>query len=233
MDEILELDRDVMELHVRPADEIASVMIGIAAHEAEEIADPVGDAKAEHLLVEADGTLDVGREKGDMPELQRTDAGDLLVLAEIAPVLEQLDGRALVVLERQHLAYSRDGIVAQLAAHSVPGKLARHLAEIGIGRDLERQLDAVRAVRLVQRNHELADLAGEERPVLFALGHDQAHEPVIVCNRLVQIRRLESGMSDPSCSDHGLLLLAARWLDSVASAWIIAHSRKPEIRPCT
>src|SRR6516165_8400497 len=209
MDEILELDRDVMELHVRPADEIASVMIGIAAHEAEEIADPVGDAKAEHLLVEADGTLDVGREKGDMPELQRTDAGDLLVLAEIAPVLEQLDGGALVVLERQHLAYARDGIVAQLAAHPVPGKRARHLAEIGIGRDLERQLDAVRAVRLVQRNHELADLAGEECPVLFTLGHDQAHEPVVVCNRLVQIRRLESGMSDASWPDHGFLLLVA------------------------
>src|SRR6516225_10568370 len=130
MDEILELERDVMELHVRAAEEIDSVMIGIATHEAEEIADPVGDAKAEHLLVKADGTLDVGREKGDMPELQRADAGDLLVLAEIVPVLEQLNRRALVVLERQHLAYSRDGIVAQLAAHTVFGELARHLAEI-------------------------------------------------------------------------------------------------------
>ena len=79
-----------------------------------------------------------------MPELERADAGDLLVLAEIAPVLEQLDRGAFVVLEREHLADAGNGIVAQLAAHAVLGQLPRQFAEIGIGRDLERQLDAVR-----------------------------------------------------------------------------------------
>src|SRR5271166_793395 len=103
MDEILELERDVMKLDVRPAEEVHGVMIGIAAHEAEEIADPVGDAKTEHLLVEADSALDVGGEECHVSKLERDDAGELLVLAEIAPILEQFDGRSLVVLERQHL----------------------------------------------------------------------------------------------------------------------------------
>src|SRR6266566_8270079 len=136
MDEVLELERDVMELHVRPGEEVHAVMIGIAAHEAEEIADPVRDAKAENLLVEADGALNVGRVESDMAELERADAGDLLVLAEIAPLLEQLDGGSLDVGERQHLPDAGNGVVAQLAAYPVLGKLAPQFAEIRIGRDL-------------------------------------------------------------------------------------------------
>src|SRR5438094_963351 len=100
MDEILELERDVVKLRLRTAEEVHGVVIGVAAHEAEEIADPVGDAEAEHLLVEGNRALDVGGEKRDVPDLERADAGHLLVLAEIAPFLEQVDGRALVVLER-------------------------------------------------------------------------------------------------------------------------------------
>src|SRR6266849_376281 len=137
MDEILELERDVMKLHVRSGEEIHGMMIGIAAHEAEEIADPVRDAKAENFLIEANGAPDVGSEEGDMPELERADAGDLLVLAEIAPIPEQLDDRSLVVGKRQHLPDARNGIVAQLAAHPILGELARQFAEIGIGRDFE------------------------------------------------------------------------------------------------
>src|ERR1700686_2185525 len=92
-----------MQLDSRAGEEIHGVMIRIAAHEAEEIADPVRDAKAQHFLVEGNGALDIGSEEGNMPELERADAGDLLMLAEIAPILEQLDGRALVVGKRQHL----------------------------------------------------------------------------------------------------------------------------------
>ena len=182
-------------------------MIGVAAHEAEEIADPVGDAEAQHLLVERHGSLDVRREEGDVPELERSDAGDLLVLAEIAPFLEQLDRGALVVLERQHLADPRNGVVAQLAAHAVLGKLARQIAEIGPGRNLERQLDAVRAVGFVELDRQLPDLAGEEGAILLALGHDQAHELLVVGDGLFQVRRLEGGVSNSSRLDHGALLL--------------------------
>src|SRR5262249_25314780 len=205
MHEVFELERDVMELHVWPGEEVHGVMIAVAAHEAEEIPDPVGDAEAEHLLVERHGALDVGREEGDVPELERPDAGDLRVLAEIAPVLEQLDGGALVVLERQHLAHAGNRIIAQLAAHAVLGELARQLAEVGIGRDLERQLDAVSPVGLVELDHELPDLGGEKRAILFALGHDQPHKLVVVRDRLFQVRRLEGGMADSSRLDHDWL----------------------------
>src|SRR5437764_9246186 len=125
MDEVLELERNVMQLRLRPSKEIHSVMIGITAHETEEIPDPVRHAKAEHLLVESDGALNIGREEGDVPQLERADAGNLLVLAEIAPLLEQLDSRALVIVKRQHLADSGHGIVAQLAAHAILRKFAR------------------------------------------------------------------------------------------------------------
>ena len=88
-----------MKLHVRTGEEIHGVMIRIAAHEAEEIADPVGDAKAEHPLVKCDGALDIRRVEGDVSELERPDTGDMRVLAEIAPLLEQVDRRSLIVLE--------------------------------------------------------------------------------------------------------------------------------------
>src|SRR5262245_12050910 len=139
MDEILELEGDVVELGLRTAEEVHGVMIRVAAHEAEEIADPVGDAEAEHVLVEGNVEPDGGSEKRPVPELERPDAGDLLVLAEVAPFLEQIDGRSLVVLERQHLTHAGNGIVAQLAAYAVLVKLAREFAEIGIGGDFERQ----------------------------------------------------------------------------------------------
>jgi hypothetical protein len=48
-------------------------------------------------------------------ELERADADRLQMLAEITPFLEQRDRRALVVLERQHLADAGNGVVAQLA----------------------------------------------------------------------------------------------------------------------
>src|SRR5207249_8973084 len=68
MHEILELEGDVMQLHVGPGEEIHGVMIRVAAHEAEEIPDPIGDTKAEDPLVEGNRALDVGRKESDMPE---------------------------------------------------------------------------------------------------------------------------------------------------------------------
>src|SRR5436190_19386630 len=132
MDEVFELERDVMQLHVRPGKEVHGVMIGITAHETEEIPDPVRHAKAEHLLVESDGALNIGREEGDVPELERADAGNLLVLAEITPFLEQLDSRALVIVKRQHLADSGYGIVAQLDAHAILRKFERQFIEVAV-----------------------------------------------------------------------------------------------------
>ena len=214
MDEVLQLEGDMVQLHVRPGEEVHAVMVWIAAHETEEIADPVGDAKAENLLVESDRALDIRSKEGDMAELERSDPGDLLVLAQIAPVLEQLDDRSLVVGKREHLPHAGSGIVAQLAADALACKLFGHVAEIGIGRDFERQLEAVRPIRLVERDDELADLAGEEGAILLALGEEEAHELLIIGDRLVEIGGLEGGMSDASCSDHGVLLLTAPEISS-------------------
>src|SRR5215467_3200275 len=208
MHEVLELERDVMKLHVRTGEEVHGVMIRIAAHEAEEIADPVGDAKAEHPLVERHGALDVGRVEGDMSELERPDTGDLRVLGEVAPFLEQLDRRSLVVLEGQHLAHAGNGIVAQLAAHAVLGQLPRQLAEIGIGRDFERQFDAVCSIRLVELDHQLPDLGGEKGALLLAFGHDQPHELPVIRDGLFQVRRLEGGVADAPRFDHDVISIS-------------------------
>src|SRR5262249_5638492 len=129
-------------------------------------------------------------------------------LGEIAPFLEQLDRRSLVVLEGQHLAHAGNGIVAQLAAHAVLGQLARQLAEIGIGRDFERQFDAVCSIRFVAPDHQLPDLGGEKGAVLLALVRDQSHELPVIRDGLFQVRRVEGGVADASRFDHGVISIS-------------------------
>ncbi len=128
------------------------------------------------------------------------------MLAEIAPVVEQLDGGSLVVGKREHLTDAGRGIIAQLAAHAVFRKLLCKVAEIGIWRDFKRELDTVGPVRLVQRNHQLPDLGREIGTILFPLGQHQPQEFFVVRNGLVEIRRLEGGVANASCLDHGVLL---------------------------
>jgi hypothetical protein len=141
-----------------------------------------------------------------MSELERPNTGDLRVLAEIVPLLEQLDRRSLVVLEGEHLAHAGNGVVAQFAAYAILGELPRQFAEIGIGGNFERQLDAVRSIRLVELDHQLSDLGGEKGAILFAFGHDQSHELPVIRDGLFQVRRLERGVADASRLDHALLL---------------------------
>src|SRR5262245_3384264 len=112
MREILELESDVMELGAVAANEIDRVMIGVAAQEDEEVADPVRHPEAEDALIEVGRVVWARRDEGDMAELQRARPKHLLVSPEIAPFREQLDRRALVVLERQHPAHPGDRIVA-------------------------------------------------------------------------------------------------------------------------
>ena len=127
----------------------------------------------------------------------------LMVRAEIVPVREQVDRGALVVLEREHLAHAGDGIVAQLARDAVGREALGQLAEIGIGRDLERQPRAGRAVGLFELNHQEAGLGGEERAVLLALGEHEAGDVGPIGDLLVEVLGLERRMSDASRLDHG------------------------------
>src|SRR5690348_8145889 len=126
-----------MQLDGAAADEIHRVMIGTTAHEDEEVVDPVGDAKAEHLGIELRGLLRILDHEGDMAEFQRADAVMLQMLAEIIPFLEQRDGGALVVLKRQYRADAGRGIVAQLAFDAVLFKFAGEWAEIRIRGNFE------------------------------------------------------------------------------------------------
>src|SRR6516164_3173794 len=126
-----------MQLDGAAANEIHSVMIGVAAHEDEEVVDPVGDPEAEHLGIELRRLLRIFDDEGDMAEFQWPDAVMLQMLAEVAPFLEQFDGRTLVVLKREHRANAGNGIVAQLAFEAVLFERAGEFAEIRMRRDLE------------------------------------------------------------------------------------------------
>src|SRR4029077_8129066 len=108
-----------MQLDGAAEDEIDGVVIGIETHEDEEIVDPVGNAKAEHLGIELGRLLWILDDESDVAEFERPDSVMLQMLAEIAPLLEQRDGGALVVLKRQHGADAGRGIAAQLALDAV------------------------------------------------------------------------------------------------------------------
>src|SRR5215211_914276 len=200
--EVFELEGDVMQLGAASADEIDGVMVGVAAHEDKEVADPVGHPEAHDAPVKLRRLLRARHREGHMPELQRSGAEHLLVAAEIAPLREQLDGRSFVVLEGEHLADARDRVIAQLALDAVLGKLAGELVELRVRRHLERQFGAARRRRLVELDDELADLAGEERPVFLALGELQSVDLGEIDDGLFEVRRLERRVSDSSWLDH-------------------------------
>ena len=104
MREVAQLERDVMHGAVRAGDEIHRVMVGVAAHEHEEIVDPVRHLEAQHARVELRDRLGIVDVERDVAELEHADAGDVLAAADRLPLLEQLDRGALGILERQHLA---------------------------------------------------------------------------------------------------------------------------------
>src|SRR5215470_6044484 len=173
MREVLQLERNVVKLGAVAADEVDGVVIGVAAQEDEEVADPVGHAKAQNTLIERGGLLRARHDEGDVTELQGTGAEHLFVAAEIAPFLEQLDGGALVVFEGENLSQAGNGVVALLALDAVPGEYAGKFIEVGARRDLERQLGAATVVALFELDDQLADLGGEEGAFFFARGNSE------------------------------------------------------------
>ncbi len=147
-----------------------------------------------------------------MAELERADAVMRQMLAEIAPFLEQRDGRALVVLKGQHLADAGDRVVAQFALDAVLFEFAGELVKVGIGRDFERQHGAAFGVGFVELDGEQADLGGEEGAVLFALGDDEAQNLGVIVDHPVEIGRVVGRVSDAVWLDHDLALPAWRFL---------------------
>src|SRR5690242_6378913 len=88
MREIPQLEGDVMHLDVLADNEIDRVMVGVAAHEHEEVADPVGNAEAEDVAVELGHRPGIMGDEGDMSELQHAGPDDLLTVADIGPFVE-------------------------------------------------------------------------------------------------------------------------------------------------
>src|SRR5262249_11073854 len=95
-------------------------------------------------------------------------------------------------------------IVAQLARYPVRGKRAGKRVEIRVRRHLERQPGAARLVGPVEPDDQLADLGGQEGPAVLAFGQHQAVDLRVVVDGLLQVRRLERRVPDPSRLDHGL-----------------------------
>ena len=205
--EVLHLEGDVMHLRLLAGEEIHRVVVRPAAQEREEVLDPVGHAEAEHLRIELGDLLGVVDDEGDVAELERADADHLVMLAEIAPLREQLDGRALRVLELQHLADARDRVVAQFVGNALVVQLPAHRGEVGIRRHFERQAGALRVRALVEPDDELTDLGREKGAARLALGEHQSVHLRVVVDGPIEIGGLERGVADSSCLDHGAFLL--------------------------
>src|SRR5262245_47313044 len=177
-------------------------MVGIAAHEHEQILDPVGHLEAEDAFVELSDRLHVRHHEGDVAELEWGDSTDRLVRREIIPLGEELDGGALYVLECEQLLNDRDSVAAYSAINDFLGEPTADLAEIQIRRDLERQLRAARLLAPLELQHELAELGGEQGAVRLACRDDEAGNLSEMINQLIEIRRLERGVRYAPHFDH-------------------------------
>jgi hypothetical protein len=116
---VAQLERGV-EVPVRAGlHQIDGVVVGPAAQEREEIAHPVGFAKAEHVAIELGDVLDVGDVEGDVAELERHDALLLEFLMREGVAFEHLHDGALGIGEHQHVGDRRLGVLAALGLDAV------------------------------------------------------------------------------------------------------------------
>jgi hypothetical protein len=90
-------------------------MIAAAAQKGEEVAAPVGDAKAEESAIELHHAGDVGAGIGDVAEFERHHAGEGVVVRGEGAVGEDFERGALGMLEHQRFANAGRDVVAQLA----------------------------------------------------------------------------------------------------------------------
>ncbi len=110
--------------------QVDGVMVGPAAQEREEVAHPVGFAKAEHVAIELGDVLDVGDVEGDVAELERHDAFGLEFLMREGVALEHLHDGAFGIGEHQHVGDRRLGVLAALGLDAVACDLLFELVEI-------------------------------------------------------------------------------------------------------
>ena len=114
------------------------MVIWTAAHEYEEVINPVGHSKLQHMLVERRNGFRIGRKESDMPKLQRSYAGYFLVAADMAAFGKKLDHRSIRIPKRQQRANAGGGVTALLALDPLVGKQPAHGREICARSDFER-----------------------------------------------------------------------------------------------
>src|SRR5262249_9448855 len=185
--------------------EIDGVMVGTAAQEREEIPHPVGLAKAEHVAIELGHVLDVGDEKGDVPQLVRNDALAGKALTEERVALEYLHHGSLRVLERNHVRDRGLGILAALRLDAVALDLFLECAEIVVGGDLESDPHAFRLRSLAQNHRVMVDSRGEIDGVLALFGRREAEYLGVVFGLLVDIGHFVNCVGDLLDADHVVL----------------------------
>jgi hypothetical protein len=191
-----------MHLGAFASDEIHRMVVGVAAHEHKEVADPVRDTKAQHFAVELCQRLRLRGDESDMAELEHADPDHRVVIADHAPFAEQLDLRAFGVLERQHLRQAGNGTVALFGCDAMFLQFAAQVGEVGVRRHFERQLGAAGLSTLLQFDGEQADLAGQECALALAAGERKPDHLGEMLDRLGEIRCLEGCVADPQHFDH-------------------------------
>src|SRR5262249_42943977 len=161
-------------------DEVERVVIGVAAHEYEEIAAPVRHPEAEHLGVELDDLLHVEHAIGDVAKLEDVEHARRLVAPGEFVLGIEVDRRALGIIERDRLRAPGRYIFPALGLDAHPAELLDDVAEVAAGRDLERHpLEIVRlALHQLDRLEPL--LAAEEHAVLAALDDGEPEEATVV-----------------------------------------------------
>ena len=146
MREILQLESHVVHARGAAAKKVHCVMVGIAAHENELVAEPVRHFEAERALVELNDLFKFRNEESDMADLQRADASDVAVDVEKRPLREQLKLRAAGVCNDKRMRCAGERIAPQLRWDAEDRELFAGFRQIDVWGDFKRQAGAMRAV---------------------------------------------------------------------------------------
>jgi len=178
-------------------------VIDAASHEHEEVADPVGNAKAQGLFVERGDGGGIGMVEGDVAELERPRAGAGRLDVEKAPIREQLDDGALGIGEGDQARHPGQRIAAGLRLHPEIAEATGEIVCPEIARNLERQPGAALARALFENDGELSQRRGKTGAIGFAARQHEADDLLVVFDLPVDVGRLEGGVADPLDFDHG------------------------------
>ena len=186
---VAQFEGDVMQCLLLVAHEVDRMMIDAAAQEGEVVAHPVGDAKAQHIAVEARELLHIMDAVGDMAEFQRLNAAVLAVVRREIIFGMDLDQRALGVAEGDRVPDAGRNVRATVARQTVETQFCGKLAEIGARFHLKGK--ALQCA-LVGTAHEgdafLTELGGEIGAILVAGHEGQANHLRPVGDLVFEIR---------------------------------------------